>query len=159
MLETALNAISKLLFALISLSLFALSFALITSSLQSVVSEFAEGQFAVSSLLNNVSGIVISAAVLDLGKFLFEEEVMRGRDLRYTREVRQSITKFMSIILIAMSLEALVMVFEVSTSDNLARVVWPTTLFGAAILALLALGVFQWLTRQAEATETRRDGR
>src|SRR5262245_61063779 len=62
--------------------------------------------------LRGVGLVVIGVAVFDVAKYLIEEEVMRSRELRSSREVRQSLTKFMTIIVIATSLEGLVLVFQ-----------------------------------------------
>lgn len=144
------GVLSFVLFGVIGVSLFVLSFGLILTALTSGVRDVIEGQLHIHGLLNSVSAIVISAAVLDLGKFIVEEEIVRGRDLRSTREVRASITKFMTIILIAMSLESLVMIFEVSTSDDFSDIVYPTLLMATTVFALIGIGLFQMFTRKAE---------
>ncbi|MDN3517051.1 hypothetical protein QWY84_05460 [Aquisalimonas lutea] len=138
------------LFSLIAVSLFLLSFALISTALTEGARDVMAGEVQVYGLLNHVSAIVISAAVLDLGKFIVEEEIIRGHDLRSTREVRASLTKFMTIILIAISLESLVMIFKVATGDQFAEILYPTLLMATTVFALVAIGLFQMLTRRAE---------
>ena len=66
----------------------------------------------ISEGLRGVGLIVIGVVVFDVAKYLIEEEVMRSRELRSSREVRQSLTKFMTIIVMATSLEGLVAVFR-----------------------------------------------
>ena len=51
-------------------------------------------------------------AVFDVGKYLLEEEAIRAREMRRAAEARRSMTKFVSTIVIAVLLEALVAVFE-----------------------------------------------
>ena len=70
---------------------------------------------------------------------------MRQRELRSAVEARRSLTKFITIVVIAASLEALVMIFEASRTE-LERSVYPAILFGVAMFALVALGAFQWLS-------------
>ena len=60
-------------------------------------------------------------------------------------ESRRSLTKFITIIVIAASLEALVMIFETSHGD-ITEAIYPAALFAAAMFALIALGAFQWLS-------------
>ncbi len=150
MLEKIIRALNVFLFSLVGASLLILAFGLLATSLTGVVLDIADGEFRMYSLLNRISGVVISVAVLDLGKFILEEEILRGRDLRSTSEMRQSVTKFMTIILIAMSLESLVMVFKVSTSDDFSVVVYPAILLTVIVFALIAIGLFQLMTRAAE---------
>lgn len=150
MLEKLFRALNVFLFSLVGGSLLLLAFALLTTALTGVIMDLVDGEFRIYSLLNRISGVVISVAVLDLGKFILEEEIIRGRDLRSTSEMRQSVTKFMTIILIAMSLESLVMVFKVSTGDDFAAVVYPSILLTVIVFALVAIGLFQLMTRTAE---------
>ena len=60
-------------------------------------------------------------------------------------EARRSLTKFITIIVIAASLEALVMVFETSRTD-VTKSIYPAALFAAAMFALVRSGLFQWLS-------------
>jgi hypothetical protein len=47
---------------------------------------------AVDALLSAVGLIVIAMAATDVGKYLFDEEVVRERELRSAVEARQSLT-------------------------------------------------------------------
>jgi uncharacterized protein YqgC (DUF456 family) len=71
------------------------------------------GQLGAFSLLNSVGLIIVSVAIIDLSKFVLEEYVLHSRQLRSLPEARQSLTKFMTIVIIAFALEALVTTFEV----------------------------------------------
>jgi hypothetical protein len=102
-----------------------------------------------SRILDSIGLIIISFAVMELAKFVFEEEVARKAELRSARESRRSLTKFITIIVIALSLEALVMVFEASQTD-LRATIYPATLFAAAVFALIGLGTCQWLSHKVE---------
>ena len=53
-----------------------------------------------------------------VGKFLFEEEVISDRELRRPAEARGSLTKFMTIIIIALSLESLVLITNADGLDG-----------------------------------------
>jgi hypothetical protein len=98
--------------------------------------------------LRGVGLVVIGVAVFDVAKYLIEEEVMRSRELRSSREVRQSLTKFMTIIVIATSLEGLVAIFQVDAKYSY----FPVMLLLTSVLALVGLSVFQWLSRTSEST-------
>ena len=66
------------------------------------------------------------------------------------REARRSLTKFMTIIIVALSLEALVLVFE-TKQEQVSALVYPSIVMGVAVLALVGLGMFQWLSSKADA--------
>ena len=62
--------------------------------------------------LDSIGLLIIGFAVIETAKFIAEEEILSNRELRSPLESRRSLTKFITIIVIAASLEALVMVFK-----------------------------------------------
>lgn len=101
------------------------------------------------SLLDFVGYLIISVAIFDVGRYLLEEEVFRDRELRSPKEARQSLTKFMVIIVIAVTLEALLSVIRAGTKD-VSLLIYPAALFFVATLLLVGLGMFQRLSVAAE---------
>ena len=97
-----------------------------------------------------VSLIIIAFAVIALSQFIVEEEIERKRELASPREARRSLTKFVTIMVIAFSLEALVMIFEASRGDAATAIYPPIALFGVVVLALVGLGAYQWLSNEVE---------
>lgn len=93
--------------------------------------------------------MVVAIAVYDVSKYLIEEEVVRGRELRVASEARRSLTRFISTIAIAVFLEALVTIFRV-TQEDVTKLLYPTFLMIAAILLVLGLGVYQRLSVAVE---------
>ena len=93
--------------------------------------------------------MVVSIAVFDVAKYLVEEEVVRGRELRVASEARRSLTRFISTIAIAVFLEALVTIFRV-TQEEVTKLLYPTFLMISAILLVLGLGVYQRLSVSVE---------
>ena len=57
--------------------------------------------------------------------------------VRSPREARRSLTKFITIIVVAFSLEALVMVFEANRT-NAQHAIYPTALFAVVVTVLHA---------------------
>ena len=101
------------------------------------------------SALSGIGYVVVSIAVFDVAKYLIEEEVVRGRELRVASEARRSLTRFISTIAIAVFLEALVIIFRVA-QENVTNLFYPTFLLIAAILLVLGLGVYQRLSVTVE---------
>jgi hypothetical protein len=138
------------LLAAVTLSLFALLF--IGLSALTVV----EGMVALDShaltkaMLEGVGMIVLAIAVFEIAKYLYEEEIVRERELRRADEARRTLTKFLTTIIIAASLEGLVLVFEARTSE-ISAIVYPVMLLGVVTLLVVGLGAFQWLARKAES--------
>lgn len=121
-----------------------LSFLLLATALWEVYWKFTDGS-PVDAILSGISLLVIGFAVVETAKFIAEEELLRKRELRSSTESRRSLTKFVTIIVIAASLEALVMVFQ-ANRQGLELVVYPAVLLAAAMFALLCLGGYQWMS-------------
>jgi putative Mn2+ efflux pump MntP len=108
-------------------------------------------------VLDSVGLIIIGFAIIETSKFIAEEELLRQKELRSAVESRRSLTKFITIIVIAASLEALVMIFETSRTD-VSRAIYPAALFATAMFALVALGLFQWLSSRIAPAPDGKDG-
>ncbi|GKX33936.1 MAG: hypothetical protein MnENMB40S_15540 [Rhizobiaceae bacterium MnEN-MB40S] len=138
------SKISRVYFITATTVLMALAFFLLGTALWEIW-QINAGADAASTALSSISLLIIGFAVIETAKFIAEEEVIRSRELRSTRESRRSITKFITIIVIAASLEALVMVFQ-ATREGIQYAIYPATLFLAASASLVGLGVYQWLS-------------
>lgn len=149
---------SRALFTLVSLILMGLALALVGYSVWQLRVVFGPDQTDVAAaLLDAVGYVVIAIAVFDVAKYLLEEEVLRGGDLRDAAEARRSLTKFVSVIAIAILLEALVMVFQVG-KRQVSDMIYPTLLLLAGILMIVGLGVFQRLSVVAEGQKKEQPG-
>jgi len=102
-------------------------------------------------LLDGVGYTIIAIAVFDVGKYLIEEEAIRGREMRQAGEARQSMTKFITTISIAIFLESLVTVFDVGKRDP-TLMPYPTFLLLAGVALIVGLGVYQRLSSRVEVT-------
>ena len=108
----------------------------------------------VDALLNAVGLIVIAMASVDVGKYLFDEEVVRERELRSAVEARQSLTKFMVIICIAVALEGVVQISRVS-NESFETLVKAALLVLTAVAVMVGLGVYQKLSGSVESKDRR----
>jgi hypothetical protein len=143
--------VGKAIFFVIAVVLVLMGLGLVISGTFEAGQAFFQGQVGAFSLLNSVGLIIVSVAIIDLSKFVLEEYVLHSRQLRSLPEARQSLTKFMTIIIIAFALEALVTTFEVAREKMFYMLLYPAGVMVTAIIALVGLGAFQWLTRAGEA--------
>jgi small basic protein len=72
---------------------------------------------------------------------------VRVRELRSPVEARRSLTKFVTIIIIALSLEAVVGILEAGRNETFDQLIYPAMVIVTAILALM----FQFLSRSQGA--------
>lgn len=112
---------------------------------------FRQGQLVTDRVLERGTLVILAMAIIDVGKYLWEEEVLRDRELRSASEARRSLTKFMVIICIAMSLEALVYIARLHDDDDISLLIYPAALFACAVLAMVGLGVYQFLSASTES--------
>ena len=142
--------IASAVLMLIALALSFYSASLIVSALQ------AEWGEAGPALLGAIGYVVIAVAVFDVAKYFVEEEVIRGREMRLASEARRSLTKFMSTIVIAVFIEALVMVFREGSRD-ITMVLYPSVILFMGILTVLGLGLYQRLSADVESRVDEKD--
>jgi hypothetical protein len=148
--ERAFDRLARLLFVLVALSLFALAISLVASGAWELVRGAFGGEIGIYNLMNGVGLLIVSLAIADVAKFVVDENVVRERELRSPAEALRSLTKFMTIIIIALSLEAVVGIFEAGREKQFDQLVYPTLVMAAAISALVALGAFQFLSRRSQ---------
>ncbi len=106
----------------------------------------------INVMLQSVGAVIIAVAILDVAKYMIEEEVFRNKELRSPKEARETLTKIMIIVAIAVSIEALVYIFEAGTND-LRLLIYPAILIVTAVLLIVGLGIYQKLSINSERTE------
>lgn len=141
---------SRILYTGISGTLLAAAVMLMLVAIWRTATGFWTGDWALETMLDGIGLIIIAVAVADVGKFLFEEEVISDRELRRPAEARGSLTKFMTIIIIALSLESLVLITKASRT-SMSDIVYPALLVLLAVLAMVGLGLFQKLSQNTTA--------
>jgi Na+/proline symporter len=139
--------ISRTVYGLISLSLGLISLTMIGSALYDIWTSLHEQTLLTKALLDAVGFIVIGTAVFDVSRFLMEEEVFKVHDEETSLKQRTTLIKFLIIIIIAVSLEALVFVFSAAKKD-ISLLVYPTFLLLTAVMFVIGLGVYQKMTRE-----------
>jgi hypothetical protein len=141
---------SRIWFGLVGAILIVLASGLVVTGMYQVgVSIWRAGELLNQRLLTAVGYVVIAIAVFDVAKYLLEEEVVRERELRQVGEVRRSLTRFTSTILIAVLLEAIVLIFKMA-EDDISLTIYPTMLLFAGVAMLIGLGLFQRMAVSAE---------
>ncbi|APZ42296.1 PDC sensor domain-containing protein [Acidihalobacter ferrooxydans] len=141
----------RLVYSLIVSGLMAVVAVLLFSSGQEFYTMFRSGG---NDLRLRPFGIIIfltlGLAVFDLAKTILEEEVLMHKDIYRHSATRRTITRFMSAILIAVSIEALLLLFKAALGEgtNFMAAVW---MLLAAVALLAGLGVYVFLGARAEA--------
>ncbi|RYY75076.1 MAG: hypothetical protein EOO52_12275 [Gammaproteobacteria bacterium] len=89
--------------------------------------------------------VTLGLAIFDLGKTILEEEVFLHKDIHHEGSMRRTISRFMSAIVIAVSIESLLLMFKslLGGEDHLNSAV---LMLFAAVSMLVGLGVYLKLT-------------
>ncbi|MDD1621190.1 MAG: PDC sensor domain-containing protein [Methylococcaceae bacterium] len=94
--------------------------------------------------------LTLALAIFDLAKTTLEEEVLLYKDILKHSSTRRTITRFIAAIIIALSIEALLMIFKSALQNSGQFIVEAVWVVIAAAFMLLCLGVYVYLGSRAE---------
>jgi len=104
------------------------------------------------TVLDSIAVLTVAVAALELGQTLLEEEVQREAQMSLPTRVRRFLSRFMIVLVVSLSIEALVAVFQFNRTHP--EYLPYAALIGLMAAALLAAwGLFIWLNRSAEELE------
>ena len=105
-----------------------------------------------NAVLESIAVLTVAVAALELGQTILEEEVHRGAQMSAPTRVRRFLSRFMVVLVVALSIETLVLVFRLS-QDAPEMLPYAASVGASAALLLIAWGVFIRLNRSAEELE------
>lgn len=140
----------RLVYSIIVFGLFTVVGLLLLSAFHEITTLFHADNDRASIQLKPFGVIIfltLGLAVFDLGKTILEEEVLMHKDIFRHSSTRRTITRFIAAILIAVSIEALLMMFKAALNVSLPIMpaVW---MMFTAIGLLVGLGVYVYLGGQ-----------
>lgn len=106
---------------------------------------FEEHISATTQIFEVVILITLGLAIFDLGKTIIEEEVLLHKDIHHEGSMRRTISRFMSAIVIAVSIESLLLMFK-SLLGDASHLNSAVFMLFAAVSLLVGLGVYLKLT-------------
>lgn len=139
---------AKIAYGLGCLALYIIAIWIFFGAIWMMIQEALAEDFVIYHLLDEVGLLVFSIAVIDVGKFLMIEEVLKN-GYRSPKKERGSFSRFLIIILTALSIEGLVLTIETAKTD-LEKIIYPIMLFTIIALLILALGVYQKLNASSD---------
>lgn len=105
-----------------------------------------------NAVLESIALLTVAVAALELSQTILEEEVQRTAQMSAPTRVRRFLSRFMVVLVVSLSIEALVSVFQFSREDP-AKLPYAATVGLVAAALLIAWGVFIKLNRSAEELE------
>ncbi|MEO7558497.1 MAG: PDC sensor domain-containing protein [Gammaproteobacteria bacterium] len=143
----------KSIYVLIVLGLFSVVAVLLYSAFTDLSTLFQSGHTLEAIQLKPFSVIIfitLALAIFDLGKTILEEEVLMQKDILRHSSTRRTITRFIAAILIAVSIEALMLMFKGALNNGVETLlgVW---MMLTAVGLLVGLGLYVYFGARAEA--------
>ncbi len=144
-------------------ALFFLSFALLyaSSALVEFIKPILSDGDLTGGLVKGVHMGVVALAVYELAQVVYQEYDKSGKPSDAIRRIRRSVTRFASVVFVALVLESLIMVIKYSQQDLAGFLYYPVAIIASAALLLMSLGVFIKLSSSdtmEEAPSTAADG-
>jgi hypothetical protein len=106
----------------------------------------------INAVLESIAILTVAVAALELGQTILEEEVQRGAQMSAPTRVRRFLSRFMVVLVVALSIETVVLILRVG-QENPELLPYVATVGYAAAALLAAWGLFVWLNRGAEQLE------
>ena len=106
----------------------------------------------IDGLLNCIALLTIAVAALELGQTIVEEEIQRASHMSSPSRVRRFLSRFLVVLVVALSIETLVAVFRFSR-DNPSNLPYAAAIGLTAAGLLAAWGIFIRLNLGAEELE------
>lgn len=105
-----------------------------------------------NTILESIGLLTIAVVAFELGQTILEEELLRQAHIGAPTRVRRFLSRFMVVVVVALSIESLVAIFELVHKDTSQLPHAASVAFAAAIL-LMAWGIFVKLNTTAEELE------
>ncbi|SFV56650.1 N-linked glycosylation glycosyltransferase PglG [hydrothermal vent metagenome] len=112
------SSTSKIVYSLFSLALFFVAILLFIKGVDSLVSNGINFyQVDINDMFKSTILLTLSLAIVDLVKAIFEEEVLGKEKKDGAGDTHQTMVRFLGSIIIALSIEALMLVFKFALND------------------------------------------
>jgi hypothetical protein len=105
-----------------------------------------------NAILESIALLTVAVAALELGQTLLEEEVQRDTQISGPTRVRRFLSRFMVVLVVALSIETLVLAFRLS-HEAPEQLPYVAGIGLTAAALLIGWGVFIRLNRSAEELE------
>ncbi|HYO24690.1 MAG TPA: hypothetical protein VEQ85_07050 [Lacipirellulaceae bacterium] len=114
--------------------------------------ETLKGTARLNSILEALALLTVAVAALELGQTIAEEEVQREAHMSAPTRVRRFLSRFLVVLVVALSIETVVIVFRAGREAP-EQIVYAAYVGFTAAALLASWGVFIRLNRSAEELE------
>ncbi len=149
--ENVIAIIGKVSYALFSTALLVVAFILFFQASQKIFSHgFNIGTIEINEMFKVTILLTLALAIFDLVKTIFQEEVLGHHDHK-SKDIHHTMVKFLGSIIIALSIESLMLVFKFALTEP-EKIINAVYILGGVGVLLIGLSIY------LKATENRKDG-
>lgn len=146
-LNPSFNAFTQFFYKAVGFSLMAFAFFAIIYALFGYMSSiFISGDFTLDAIFKPIVALTLGLAIFDLAKTILEREVF-FKNYSKENEDANVLTKFSIAIIIALSIEALMVVFKIALHDYSQMIHALYLILGIALI-IVSLGIYSYLSKK-----------
>jgi len=147
-LNPTFNKYTTFFYKAVGFSLMAFAFfAIVYAIFGYVTSILIENNFSLDTLFKPIVALTLGLAIFDLAKTILEREVF-FKNYSKVNEDANVLTKFSIAIIIALSIEALMVVFKIALHDYSQMIYALYLIIGIASI-IISLGIYSYLSKKA----------
>jgi len=146
--DSNFGMVSKIVYSALSLALFAVALLLFAKGVSSLLGFGINlANIDINDIFKSTILLTLSLAIIDLVKAIFEEEVL-GVDKKHgSGESHQTMTRFLGSIIIALSIEALMLVFKFALTDP-SKLLYAVYLIAGVTSLIIGLSIYLKATKE-----------
>lgn len=149
----SMSALNRVIFLLprvfipvFALLFLALSVAFAVLAMIDFAAPFFNGKSLMDGMVEGLHTGVVALAVYELAQIVHQEYEQEGKPQNVMSRIRRGVSRFGSVVIVALVLESLIMVIKYSQKDLAGFLYYPAAIIVSAALLLTALGLFARLT-------------
>ncbi len=141
-LQSVFGKTSQIIYSIFSLSLLAIAMLLLFNGMRSLFMHgFQFNLLDIKAMFESTILITLSLAIFDLVKTIFEEEVLGRSEKEDNGGMHKTMVRFLGSIIIALAIEALMLVFKFAIIDA-AHILYAVYLIGGVTMLLFGLAFY-----------------
>lgn len=110
------------------------------------------GEAAALALIEALGIAAVAVVALQIAQTIAEEEVIREAHVSAPTRVRRFVSRFLVVVVVAMSIEGLIATFK-ALHEDMSQLLYAGAIVGAVGFLLVGWGAFIWFNRAAEELE------
>ncbi|MCF6330106.1 MAG: PDC sensor domain-containing protein [Sulfurimonas sp.] len=145
--DLAFSKLFKYAYGAFSFALIAIALLLFISAIQSFfLFEISPSHFQIKEVFEATILMTLALAIFDLAKTLIEEEILGRHKEQNISGPHKTMVRFLGSIIIALSIEALMLVFKFAITDP-AQLIYAMYIIGGVAMLLIGLAVYIKFTK------------